>query len=458
MLSGQEARPADIRTRDGVVRMMEELHPQLGCEHVLAGFMGGLQADSRREVFFFTDEATAHSQHFQFALANMPAQPDFIVTVNRNGHLQYYTLLNGRRKLLSEAHIDVQALLHAGLQTVSKIIDDVNLPAFMQQEEAPLFLPSANVKLSRKNSFSPEAKRMIVVTFDQRVLYFNTTAHGAVELLARIEKGWHYFFGSPPEGHSPEAFILVTGITGQPPKLYSFNLESGVVQVRDIDEKFNRISDAVFAGARFLVSLEGRYYKLFTDGRYADSGDTKDSFAERMERLAPDKLTLAKWRKIVNPGYSTLVRIQHVAAHADAFICNSSALALKDGRMVWIQVSLFEMRKALPLQERIAARDLGVARTSRYAEVQLRRFSWPDGSEAVADSRGLLHLKSSDPRLAEITLVMVNEKPTAAWSSDGARSGSSYFVGNGEHTSPTDFYTRYIQKFLDKIVQYGTEA
>lgn len=457
-LNGHEARPADVGTRNGVVSMMEELHAHLGCEQVLASFMADLQTDSRREVFFFTDEATARSLHFQFTLANMPLQPDFIVTVNRSGHLQYYALLSGRRKLLSEAHLDINSLLHENTQSVSKMIDDGSLPSFLRQLELPLFLPSANVKLSRKNAYSPAVNQAVVVTYDKRVLYFKNAAQGARELLSRIEKGWHYFFGSPPEGHALAVYILVTGIAGQKPRMYTIDLESYDVSVCDIDEIFNQASDAVFDNGRFLVNMNGRFYKLFTDGRFTESGDSKNSFAERRERLAPGKWDLKQLRRIVTPGYSTLIRIENVAVHSKALIFNRSALTINGDDLVWIPMKAFEMQHQLPVWSCKQGHKLGLYHSLRYGSLQLLRFSWRDGSEVIADSRGLLHLKSADPNVPEITLVMVHEKPIACWSSDGQRCGAAYFAGNGARMSAKDFYSRYIQQFLDKIVHYENEA
>ncbi|MDF1661685.1 MAG: hypothetical protein P1V97_07925 [Planctomycetota bacterium] len=61
----------------------------------------------------------------------------------------------------------------------------------------------------------------------------------------------------------------------------------------------------------------------------------------------------------------------------------------------------------------------------RYA---LRRLHWRDGSEAFLDSRGMLHLISSEPRSPQITLIL-SESHLSIWLSDRRVYGSNYFFG-----------------------------
>ena len=58
----------------------------------------------------------------------------------------------------------------------------------------------------------------------------------------------------------------------------------------------------------------------------------------------------------------------------------------------------------------------------------LRVATWADGSRVYLDSRGMVHLKSADPDLPELTLVL-HDGATAAWSTDGCRHGPPFFQG-----------------------------
>jgi hypothetical protein len=60
----------------------------------------------------------------------------------------------------------------------------------------------------------------------------------------------------------------------------------------------------------------------------------------------------------------------------------------------------------------------------------LRRAEWLDGSAAVLDSRGLLHLQSSDASIPEISFVLAESTALPAWSSDGQMIGPAFFIGD----------------------------
>ena len=58
----------------------------------------------------------------------------------------------------------------------------------------------------------------------------------------------------------------------------------------------------------------------------------------------------------------------------------------------------------------------------------LQLAQWQDGSRAWLDSRGMLHLKSSDRSIPEMTLVL-RDGALAGWTSEGRTFGMAYFAG-----------------------------
>lgn len=61
------------------------------------------------------------------------------------------------------------------------------------------------------------------------------------------------------------------------------------------------------------------------------------------------------------------------------------------------------------------------------ASWSLRRAVWPDGSQAYLDGRGLLHLVPASG--VEVTLVLVDPRPLAAWTTAGELTGPAYYTG-----------------------------
>ena len=76
---------------------------------------------------------------------------------------------------------------------------------------------------------------------------------------------------------------------------------------------------------------------------------------------------------------------------------------------------------------------------------RLKVASWPDGRRAWLDSRGLLHLKSADLSLPEISF-MLSDNATAAWSSDGFMAGSPFFIPSSAFQMPAG-------QMMERIVQ-----
>jgi len=68
------------------------------------------------------------------------------------------------------------------------------------------------------------------------------------------------------------------------------------------------------------------------------------------------------------------------------------------------------------------------------AGCSLQVATCPDGSRVFLDSRGLLHFKSADPSLPEISLVLSSGE-VAAWTSDGFTAGPAFFF---EDTRPSE--------------------
>lgn len=72
----------------------------------------------------------------------------------------------------------------------------------------------------------------------------------------------------------------------------------------------------------------------------------------------------------------------------------------------------------------------------------------PNGARVFLDSRGLLHFKSKDPSLAEVSLVLA-EKEVAGWSSDGFTCGREFFFDGAQASEPARVFER-LQRILNQ--------
>jgi hypothetical protein len=75
---------------------------------------------------------------------------------------------------------------------------------------------------------------------------------------------------------------------------------------------------------------------------------------------------------------------------------------------------------------------------------------WPDGSRIFLDSRGMLHLKSSDRAIPEVSIVLC-EGALSGWCSDGRLWGRKYFIGDTPPALDGDVYHSSIRPFLQRL-------
>jgi hypothetical protein len=112
-------------------------------------------------------------------------------------------------------------------------------------------------------------------------------------------------------------------------------------------------------------------------------------------------------------------------------IAPGEELMLRSAKGSWLKVSLES--KSLRLLRTSAAPQPESSvkfepfRISSEYNFRLKVASWPDGSRAWLDSRGLLHLKRGNSSNPEVSLVLA-DGPMAAWSSDGKICGPDYFL------------------------------
>jgi hypothetical protein len=81
---------------------------------------------------------------------------------------------------------------------------------------------------------------------------------------------------------------------------------------------------------------------------------------------------------------------------------------------------------------------------------ELRAARWSDGSVAWLDSRGMLHLKSSDKSLPEVTLVLRNGR-MAGWISTGQTFGKAYFAGEPFPGMEVVVYEKILKSFVARL-------
>ena len=86
---------------------------------------------------------------------------------------------------------------------------------------------------------------------------------------------------------------------------------------------------------------------------------------------------------------------------------------------------------------------------------ELSMCEFLDGSRIFLDRRGLLHLKSSDRRIPEVSIVL-KEGEASGWCSNGDYFGSVYFIG--KHKSRARDVYSHIERFVAHIIGHREQG
>jgi hypothetical protein len=458
VLSGNTFAETDLASKEGIVKTLEQLDAALHCGRALALFMDQQQSKQDDEVFFITEDDVMHNVVFQSILSSLKRSPDFLITVNRNGQLQFYEFIKGRRKLLSEAKFDLDGLLFNVKKRVKKVNTQVNnsivltdLPAFMKKASAPLYYPASKIKFKHDRLFEVVTGRLLCITLDQRVLYYYNRNAGARELIPFIEQG-DYSFGVNEDA---DIFILVYNIPGRSPRLYKINPEIDLLEIFNLPALVQGIPNIKFCANKYYIGISDGYFLLDVNTQ-----DVVSIKAEEFQKCIPRPnlySVMSQVKKIANSGYTVINTVTRVSLNDDGELTvNELHVRVGGYRRKLEFMHAGGNKKKLGGNIRATAVEVNITHEGNHL-VRFSRFLWNDGSEALSDSRGFLHLRSSDTSIPEMTIVLIVGKPTACWTSDRAFCGDIYFTGEGTigKREPIDFYNKYIQRFIDVLKNYA---
>jgi hypothetical protein len=181
--------------------------------------------------------------------------------------------------------------------------------------------------------------------------------------------------------------------------------------------------------------------------QYVDSGEKQLQLFNAHQPLIPHYKNFNLLKKRINMGYSVINSAKSVYVHtAGRLFLDKRDFHVERSHFVWEENSMAAVEWVKPIIEQQVA-------VEHLPNIKFIRFSWQNGSEAILDSRGLLHLKSVDASIPEICILLVVDKPTACWSADGIVSGPGYFTARTEapQMEPSVFYKNYVRRFIEAL-------
>jgi hypothetical protein len=133
-------------------------------------------------------------------------------------------------------------------------------------------------------------------------------------------------------------------------------------------------------------------------------------------------------------------------------------LALSSGKRGWWRLTLGDTSDSIYLRHgqlnpsNDAIRQFEDSAITVDFGFTLRCATWNDGSTAFLDSRGMLHLRSSDVAIPEATIVLA-EGQMAGWLADGRCWGADYFLPSREsRLGGREFFEQVLKPFVSRLI------
>lgn len=445
-LGGQNAEKIDLATKKGIIAALEKLDPALNCGKQLKKTVTE-NASSKTKFILITADYYKNDAAFMSDFAWVKDQLDYLVEVTREGHIALYETRGKRHKLVNQALIDLDETLFKGNTTQPRKHEMAGLPAMMSDPNYPLLFPSSKIKIKNDVAYKFDNK-VAILTQDRRVLCWTSKEKGAMELVTYVESGDCYW------GHSGEyLFLLICNAQAAYIIIYQIDLIHQSVMVHTINDI--KAVEARYDKGIFHVSTANSIVSIDPHNGSVIPGTIDLQQLKRLQVTAHFQV-LNEIKKMINNGYSVINSVKNIYINANGrlFIDQRDLRLDPNGRYLNLKTNeLNAIEWIKPVKEEIID-------VPHLPKLKFTKFSWADGSEAMVDSRGLLHLKSSDITIPEMTIILVIEKTTACWSADGKITGSPYFTGNIQKNVmlAADFYRDYIERFINTLKAYATAA
>lgn len=453
-LGGEDYKQVELDTKPHIIAALESLHHALHCGRALQKAIKELGGEADTEFVFISMNSNLLQPAFAAAYASVRDQLNFVVTVDRSGEFSFSEVKKGRNKLLNTARFDLDEILFPKGHSIIRA-DKIssNMPEFLLQSPPPLLFPKVRIGLKQGNLFYEVSKGTVAVTETWRLLYILPGNKGADELLSFIEKGT-YYFAWDDEGKL-QILVYQHSLSGF--KLYSIDPLTHSVKSAAIPGEITGVRNVVFNNRKFYVETG--------TASFAISCSSFEIVEKRDAGAFEQVFLFQKGLNIIHPGVNAYT--YNLQQHFNVMFKVKDVYVNKDGKLALGNYALIQRgwgaHKEIRVIENVYktegtcyAKDMGMHRlylSNRKIKFSVRR--WPDGSEAVIDSRGLVHLRSADSTIPEITFVIITGGASACWASDGAITGNDYFLRDYRSGFITEdvFYERYIQRFIDKLLQ-----
>lgn len=445
---GQSTTLINLDKVDEVIENLNHVSPVLEVSQALEKFFNEEHTEKNLEVFFITHQENLNHPNLQKVIHENRDQLKFLVTTSADGELNFYKHHKGTRKHVQKMMLPLNELWAnppKGRQNKNNNTSQTGSRAYFPMNYPLLFPISQNriaTFLYEGEFFILSSKKQLLKTYLSNNYY-----HRDYYDHYKIHRG---------------AEVLFQEISVKPRGQFALakNKQQQVIlcQYQPAKRLISKLN--IITGEYSELNLAGRQiphnHKLlyFNKNFHLHSNDIPYNYVINIEgdisleeatdhSSEIDKSTIkveAELNKLKRYGTKIISSFNHIGINADQnlVVSNRELFLNYDDALVFDK-----NRKAVRI----------------FANQYKNRFTFSEGSEIVADSRGMLTFKSINKEIHHFYIPSVQMEYLAIATSNEF-GGSEYYLP--EHhllkiRTIEEMISDYLEPFIDHIIQYGTE-
>lgn len=445
---GQNSIPINLDKVEEVIDHLNIVSPVLEVSQSLEKFFSEEHTEKDLEVFFITNRENLENQKLQKVIQENRDRLKFLVTTSAEGELNFYKHHKGTRKHVQKIMLPLQELW-ANPPKRNQKGENNNSPRSKKADvplNYPILFPTSKNRIAtflyEGEFFILSSKKQLLKTYLSDN-YYNKNYYDQY----KIHRGCEVLFEDisvRPKGqfalakNKQHQFILCHY---QPDKKLISKLNLNTKEYSELNLSGHKIPHqhklTYFDKNFYLHQIEIPYnYRINIDGDIS----LEETFDKVNEMDKNNSKVETELNKLNNIGVKILNNFNNVGINSEhgLVISNNELTKNYDNSLVFY-------RNKYPMK--------------MYAQQNKNRFTFSEGSEIIADSRGMLTFKSSHQNVPEF-YIPSTEVGYLALANHTEFGGSEYYLPETtllKIRKMEDMILDYLEPFIHQIVEYGTE-
>ena len=441
---GQTGIPISLDRVEEVIESLNQVSPLLEVSKALERFFNEEHSQKDIEVFFITNHENMAEENLQKIIHEHRDRLKFLVTTSSDGEINFYKHHNGARKHIQKIKLPLQELW-ANPPKQKNTVSNFNGNKADFPFNYPLLFPTPMGKIAQflyeGEFFILTSKKQLLKTYlsdnyyDRHSYDYYKTYHGCEVLFENISlrRRGQFALARNKQQH----YILCQY---QPDKKLISKLNLNTKEYSEQNLTGLNISGSyrlVYFNKNFYLYYLANpiHYKINMEGNISlESISGRDKVLEKNSAKAD-----AEVAKLNDSGLKIISNFYNIGINENHHIVisgNELESIYKNS------LNLYKNQWEMKI----------------FAEQNKNKFTFPDGSEIIADARGILTFRSSNKGIEEF-FIPSTTFGILSLATHTEFGGTEYYLP--EHTllkvKPIEeMYTRFLEAFIEQILDYGT--